>query len=202
MQQPSLQDQPSPASPRRPLDIADFQLQGEPSSELNSLLGTKHLLEASKHLENMHKVIAEAEQQVVAYMRQMPDDSMPDHLTIYRMTEVAGPIKRMPLQLATVLADTIILAADQVDTFEKGVRHRAILGITQGLLTQAGREDTLEDASERLITGLLALMERRGVEPKNPWHRVSLHARRLVLRDVVDFEEGTSESKGGLSEGW
>lgn len=187
MQQASVQDQPT--TPHRPLDIADFQLQGNPSPELSRMLGTTHLLEAGKHLENMHKVIAEAEQQVVTYMRQSVDDSLPEHLNIYRMGEVAGPIKRLPLQLATVLADTIILAADQVETFDKAVRHRAILGIADGLITQAGREDTLEDASERVITGLLALMDRRGVTPGNAWHRVSLHARRLVLREVVAFVE-------------
>jgi len=189
MQQPSVQDQPQSTSTHRPLDIADFQLQGDPSDELTRMLGTTHLLAAGKHLENMHKVIAEAEQQIVTYMRQSPDGSLPDHLSIYRMGDVAGPIKRLPLQLATVLADTIILAADQVDTFDKSVRHRAILGIAQGMIMQAGREDTLEDAADRLITGLLALMDRRGVVPKNAWHRVSLHARRLVLQGVVAYEE-------------
>ena len=188
MQQSTLHNQPQSASPNRPLDIADFQLQGDPSPELSRMLGTTHLLEASKHLDNMHRVLAEAEQQVVTYMRQSPKSVMPDHLTIYSMGDVAGPIKRLPLQLATILADTIILAADQVDSFDKGVRHRAILGIADGLISQAGREDTMEDASEKVITGLLAMMDRRGVEPQNPWHRVSLHARRLVLRDVVAYE--------------
>jgi len=188
MQQPTRQGQPQPASAQRPLDIADFQLQGDPSPELSHLLGTTHMLAGNEHLEVMHQVIAEAEKQIVAHMRQAGDGSMPEHLSIYRMADVAGPIKRLPLQLATVLADTIILAADQVDTFDKGVRHRAILGIAEGLLTQTAREDTAEAASERLITGLLALMEKRGVEPKNPWHQVSLHARRLILNEVVAHE--------------
>lgn len=189
MDQHSVQaNQSAPGSAPRPLDIAEFQLQGNPSADLNRMLGTTHMLEASKHLTVMHEVIAEAEKQVVSYMQQHGGNTMPNHLTIYRLVEIAGPIKRHPVQLATVLADTLILAADQLETFDKSVRHKAILGIAEGLLTQTAREYTREAAASRLISGLLALMDKRGVTPENAWHRVSLHARRLVLRDIANHE--------------
>lgn len=189
MDQRSVQTNRSASDPaHRPLDIAEFQLQGQPSADLNRMLGTTHMLEAAKHLTVMHEVIAEAEKQVMSYMQQHGGETMPDHLTIYRLVEISGPIKRHPVQLATVLADTLILAADQLDTFDKSVRHKAILGIAEGLLTQTTREYTREAAAERLITGLLALMDRRGVTPRNPWHRVSLYARRLVLRDIASHK--------------
>ena len=170
----------------RPLDIAEFVLKGEGSPELKKHMDNTDLIADNAYLERVHTAIGIAEEQVMGYMFSAGDKKMPKSIDIYDIADLAVALKRRPFQLATLLVDTIILAAGQIETFDKSVRWQAIMGITEALIQQADREGSPLVAADKLIRGLLNIIERRGVRLDNTMHRVSLHARKLILLKIAE----------------
>ncbi len=173
--------------PFRPLDIADYVLRGEPSAKLQKYISGDQMFANTHYLNLVHQVMHQAEDQVLSFRRASPIGALPDTISVYNLAEVAGPLKQRPVQLATVIADTIIMAAGQLLTFDKRVRWQAILGISDAILVLSDQQKcSLDVASERVIRGFLEIIERRSVAPDNEWSAIDLHSRKLVLKQIAD----------------
>jgi hypothetical protein len=170
------------------LDITAYQLEGNPSPDLMVHLGTQKMLADTYYLTLAHEVIQEAEQQVISFVRQSPTHALPTSLDmLYRVQGIAGPLKRQPVQLATVLADTILLATNEFDTCPKDIRRKAILGIAQRIVDLQATEVDEVMASERIIKGILQQIELANVQPETGMKAVQLHARLLVLAEIEEL---------------
>lgn len=170
------------------LDIAAYQLEGNPSPDLLVHLGTQKMLADTYYLTLAHEVIQEAEQQVISFVRQSPTHALPTSLDmLYRVQGIAGPLKRQPVQLATVLADTILLATNEFDACPKDIRRKAILGIAQRIVDLQATEVDEVMASERIIKGILQQIELANVQPESGMKAVQLHARLLVLAEIEEL---------------
>jgi hypothetical protein len=170
------------------LDITAYQLEGNPSPDLMVHLGTQKMLADTYYLTLAHEVIQEAEQQVISFVRQSPTHALPTSIAMYRVGGIADPIKRQPVQLATILADTILLATNEFESCPKDVRHKAILGIAQRIVDLQETEVEERMAAERIIKGILQQIELSNVQPETGMKAVQLHARQLVLAEVADWQ--------------
>lgn len=186
--------QPAP-QPRRPgalppiLDIAAYQLTEEPTPDLKIHLGTQKMLADTYYLSLAHETLQEAEQQVISFVRQSPTHALPTSIALYRISGIANPLKKQPVQLATILADTILLATNATETCPKDVRHRAILGIAQRIVDLQETEVSNDRAAERIIKGILQQIELSNVQPRSGMAVVQLHARQLVLEQIAEWED-------------
>ena len=192
---PPRQPMPQPTQPRRPgalppiLDIAAYQLAEEPTPDLKVRLDPQQMLADSYYLRLAHETVEEAEQQVISFVRQSPVHALPTSIALYRISGIANPLKSLPVQLATLLADTILLATNATETCPKDVRHRAILGIAQRIVDLQETEFSDERAAERIIRGILQQIDLSNVQPNSGMKIVQLHARRLVLEQIAEWED-------------
>lgn len=168
-----------------PLAIARYQLAGEPSARLQKLLDTRQIMADQLHLRRCYDAIALAERQITAYVRQSKGHALPESVDVYSMLGVADPIKRHPIQLATLLVDTLLLTSGTEETCPREARHRAILGLAEQILTQQTRLHDQEEGAEAIIGTLLDDIERVSVTLEDPRDRIRLHARKLFLRAII-----------------
>jgi hypothetical protein len=166
-----------------PLAIASYQLTGEPSARLRKQLDTRQIMADQMHLKRCHDAIALAERQIADYMGWSGE--LPETVDIYDILEMADPIKRHPIQLATLLIDTLLLASGTEQTCPREARHRAILGLADKIMTRQEVLGSQRAGAEEIIGSVLGEIERVSVTLDSTNDRIRLHARKLFLRAII-----------------
>jgi hypothetical protein len=165
------------------LDVMAYELQDEPSAELQEHLSSHNIAVNHAFMTAINKIIEEAEKQVIGFMKMSPG-TLPTTVTIYDIAEVAKSVRYHPVQLATVLADVILLATNEYGQAPKDQRRRAILGIAELIINRQKSERTPEGAAKYVVDGILQMVENLGSMPADRWHVVYLHSRVLVLQEM------------------
>jgi hypothetical protein len=176
-----------------PLAIASYQLTGEPSAQLQKQLDTRQIMANQMHLKRCYDAITLAERQITNYMGW--SGALPETVDIYDILEMADPIKRHPIQLATLLIDTLLLASDTEQTCPREARHRAILGLADKIITRQEELSNQRAGAEEIIGSVLSEIERVSVTLDNPHDRILLHARKLFLRAIIAEPDSGREVK-------
>ncbi|MBN1121105.1 MAG: hypothetical protein JXJ17_08505 [Anaerolineae bacterium] len=175
-QQQGSPDAPQ-AMPDSRLTVKAWLLVGEPSDELAQHLGSQRLLLDNVYLNLAREALAEAEKQIRAFFNQR--GVLPDAIDMYKLRDVAEALKMYPVQVATLLVDTILIASGEYETCPSDMRHRAILGISQRILDYEHRS-SMPDATERMAGEVLEVVEQAGTS-QGASAEVRLHARKLLL---------------------
>jgi hypothetical protein len=177
-QQQGTPDISSSPMPDSHLSVKAWLLVGEPSDELARHLGSQRMLLDNVYLNLAREALTEAEKQIRAFFNQR--GVLPDTIDMYKLRDVAEALKMYPIQVATLLVDTILLASGEYETCPSDMRHRAILGISQRVLDYE-RQSSMSAATERMTQEVLETIEQAGVSPSGSTADVRLHARKLLL---------------------
>jgi hypothetical protein len=168
----------SSSTPDSHLSIKAWLLVGEPSDELARHLGSQRMLLDNVYLNLAREALTEAEKQIRAFFNQR--GVLPDAIDMYKLRDVAEALKMYPIQVATLLVDTILLASGEYEICPSDMRHRAILGISQRVLDYE-RQSSMSAATERMTQEVLEAIEQTGVSQSGSTADVRLHARKLLL---------------------
>lgn len=178
----AYQQQDSPgaplAIPDSCLSIKAWLLMGEPSGELGQHLGSQRLLLDNVYLNLAREALTEAERQIRAFFYQ--HEVMPDAIDMYKLRDVAEALKMYPVQVATLLVDTILMASGEFETCPSDIRHRAILGISQRILDYE-RRSSMSAATERMAQEVLEVIKQSGAAQSGAASEIRLHARKLLM---------------------
>ncbi len=177
-----------------PLAIASYQLTGEPSARLQKQLDTRQIMANQMHLKRCYDAITLAERQITDYMGW--SGALPETVDIYDILEMADPIKRHPIQLATLLVDTLLLASGTEQTCPREARHRAILGLADKIITRQENLGDPQAGAEEIIGSVLGEIERVSVTLEDTRDRIRLHARKLFLRAIITEPDSGREARG------
>jgi hypothetical protein len=175
------QDSPDapPAMPDSHPSIKAWLLVGEPSDALAQHLGSQRLLLDNVYLNLAREALTEAEKQIRAFFYQ--HGAMPDAIDMYKLRDVAEALKMYPVQVATLLTDTILIASGEYETCPSDMRHRAILGISQRILDYE-RRSSLSVATEQMAQEVLEIIEQFGAaQSGGTAAEIRVHARKLLL---------------------
>lgn len=178
-----------------PLTIAQYQLAGEPSMRLREQLDTRQLMADQMHLRRCQEALTLAERQIADYVRQSKEHALPETVDIYDLLEIADPLKRHPIQLATLLIDTLLLASGTENACPREARHRAILGLAERIITRQDELRNRKAGAEEIIGAMLNEVEGMGVTLDSPRDRIRLYARVLFLRAIITEPDTGREVK-------
>lgn len=167
------------------LDVHDFVLQGEPSNILRRQLDPSTYAAHNAYMTSLARIIEEAQKQVAAFMKNN-DGLMPATFRSYEVGEMSGSLAYHPVQLATVLIDSILLASNEYETTDKDVRRRAILGMAERIIDRVKVDNSPEEANVHMIQSVLRMIAKSQPKALDRWHQVYLHARILVLEELAE----------------
>ena len=200
-QQPSQEGAVQPGSVLPALAITAFQLEGEPSPELTLHLGTQKILMDNLHLSMANKAIEEARRQIADYVEQTSSLLMPENVEVYNLRQNADVLKHYPVQLATVIVDTLLLAYSEWDTCPRDIRHRAILGVAQRIIDYQKRERDQKIGSEMLTSALLMQIKAANTSTASMENKIQLLARVFFL-EAVASDLPPSQRTGQIGSSW
>ena len=168
---------PPPASDH--LTINNWLIVGVPSADMAQLLGSQRMLLDNVYLNLAREALTEAEKQIRSFYNQR--GVMPDAIDMYKLRDVSEALKMYPVQVATLLADTILMASGEYETCGSELRHRGILGISQRILDYERSADSLSAATGRMTAEVLEAVEQGSIAEPGSGEEVRVHARKLLL---------------------
>jgi hypothetical protein len=167
----------SPMADNR-LSIEAWLLMGEPSGELTQHLGSQRMLLDNVYLNLAREALTEAEKQIRVFYNH--SGYMPDTIDMYKLRDVAEALKMYPVQVATLIIDTLLMASGEYETCPSETRHRGILGISQRIL-EYSHQSSMSAATEQMTWELLEVIEEGQVPQAGVAAEVRIHARKLLL---------------------
>jgi len=189
-------DSPARSDNAERLSIKNYLLEGNPGPALAEYLNTDRMFSDNILLRTMYDAIEETEKQIVLYVRNDDNQELPDRVDSYKTPEIAVQIGEFPVQLASVIADTILLTAGEIATCPKKIRNQAVFGIAQRIVNTRKQVTGNLAASIRVTKDILGDINRGAVPPADRVDEIKIHARKLFLFSVIEeYERSQREDK-------
>lgn len=189
-------DSPARQANTERLSIKNYLLDGDPGPVLAQYLNPDRMFADNILLRTMYDAIEEMEKQIVLYVRNDDNQELPDRVDNYKTPEIAAQIGEYPVQLASVIADTILLTAGEIATCPKKIRNQAVFGIAQRIIDTRKQVTGNQAASIRVTKEILGNINQGAVPPADRVDEIKIHARKLFLFSVIEeYERSQREDK-------